>query len=1103
MALNKELSLNGLQKRLVIENLQLDTDDPSENITSLQSWEANLYVGTSKGRLAHYHQFEDAGSYMMISLLETETGVGGVRKMLILPTINTLMALVGGVLKLYALPELSPYHSKWKMELVVDVLLLAYSGRIGGDLSLSQTQAQPKLNDKLLAFTPTHIKIIQIGRDQLDVIKEIAYPNSIRGILISLSMTSNYSNLAIVANRTNYDIIDIRQIRKIPLFQYSPLPLARTKPFMIAYKAFDSGKEEYLLTVKSDESMSMAMIINSLGDVTRGTLTWIDVGYPTGGIVVKGSFVYGIFINKDKRTSKLVVSSLKDLSIVSEENIADLFAGQIDGELKEQLEDIDSQKDISVLASTQVPNETDKIENPKEDQTPTKEDKNKDEDIEVKDETLVQGVTEVNCEEVSPKEDIEEASKEDPTKDLSKETSSKVELKEEPENSSSKGEPPIDIEKAEKDLPKPPPTTPVPPTIHIAKTQCIIATDNTVSELLSKINLQDNTPVASPPLYMVTHDDAITLYDEKSIWILAELDRLTEIQSEIDNFVRDKNFEFILNVKNYMTSLSVLSDAYVYCLHLVFLAYVYLHDYDNAVQISLKLAEPSGALLISVSFVFLLCEHETPEEATAYKGIQPLFSQVKGSFQTELLFNNYCKSVYKGLSYNITAVVRRHVYKSFTSSSEILNFIEEEEMLIWKEFDKYPENREIFYDLQTNGYFLAIIYIAEIALEDPKQLLENRTFFENAILHTSLDLITKKSSDSSLDVLLQSKKYNFNLTQKVLNILSDVSDPKEYQKSLLELIEVSPAEGVNFIKRHNAPEKQSIHKHIMDILALKKNEDYDFGAIRLEFLETSFIDDSNNQFLAYELLQELTKKLNTDYDLEIVKNNFDIIRTTFSLECSLEYTIWPKVSWIDYIIIQSSKSEISDFLTWYVKVFELLLLTKQFQDTQEKPHLDFSLFEYLNIVSSSKEAISRNLEKLLEFNDFSAAEYYAIHGSFRVPLKPFYLAKWNLEEDLLEKVQPNLQQILLYYLKNLPNNHSSLEHMRHFVLSYGKEYFTPPEILGMLPDYTPIAFLASYIDDFIIGLNIEHEKTDMRKSLAKARLKELQQLESQLTVSEN
>ncbi|RLV89630.1 Vacuolar protein sorting-associated protein 3 [Spathaspora sp. JA1] len=275
-----------------------------EFISTITTYESNVYIGTTKGIILHYHRFDDVPEYILISQLTISEQQQTITKILVLPMSKRVVILSGRIAQVYSLPELSPCHIKRMKDI--------------NDIELLHIEHQP---DSILVLSPSKLRIVQFQGQQIRIIREIHYTNAITGDSFKSNL-SNSSNLIVVADNSNYNIIDIENNRKIPLFEYGARQgeEEQVTPLLTSFYAQDTNQSELLLTISSDSSTSIAMFINTLGDVTRGTLTWIGQGYPNGGVVIEWPFVFGIF-NSKLENSKLIVSSLETLDSAIDMNL--------------------------------------------------------------------------------------------------------------------------------------------------------------------------------------------------------------------------------------------------------------------------------------------------------------------------------------------------------------------------------------------------------------------------------------------------------------------------------------------------------------------------------------------------------------------------------------------------------------------------------------------------------------------------------------------------------------------------------------------------------------------------------------------------------------
>lgn len=170
----------------VIESIHLE----DETITDITTYENNLYVGTSNGQLLHFHRFDDTTEYIPITTINV--GTHSVSKILCIESIQRLLVISNRIVLSYVLPELSPCRMK-KMKDVTDL---------------------QKLDSLVLVLSPTKIRIINIQADTITLAKEINYQGGVA------CRSCKDSNFIVVANNESYDIIDLDNNRKVPLFSY-------------------------------------------------------------------------------------------------------------------------------------------------------------------------------------------------------------------------------------------------------------------------------------------------------------------------------------------------------------------------------------------------------------------------------------------------------------------------------------------------------------------------------------------------------------------------------------------------------------------------------------------------------------------------------------------------------------------------------------------------------------------------------------------------------------------------------------------------------------------------------------------------------------------
>ncbi|KAI5961825.1 uncharacterized protein KGF55_003796 [Candida pseudojiufengensis] len=249
----------------------------NEQISSISSFERNVYIGTSIGNLFHYHLFDDATSYFLITHLPI--GSEGVKDISCLENIQKLVLVIDDHIETFSLPELSPFATN-KLDNVKSI-------------------SPYKDGNSIIAIESNKVSFLHLENNQWIVVKNIDYTDAVK-------VTPPLKDLMLLANKTNYSALDLTTNSITTLFEYqSDLKIS---PYLVPFQSSDDLRgKECLLTISSDENTSIAMFINSNGEATRGTLSWINQGYPKGGVVINWPYVFAVFDNS------LIVSSLETL----------------------------------------------------------------------------------------------------------------------------------------------------------------------------------------------------------------------------------------------------------------------------------------------------------------------------------------------------------------------------------------------------------------------------------------------------------------------------------------------------------------------------------------------------------------------------------------------------------------------------------------------------------------------------------------------------------------------------------------------------------------------------------------------------------------------
>ncbi|GAB7359841.1 hypothetical protein MBLNU230_g7370t1 [Neophaeotheca triangularis] len=194
--------------------LSADVDDPEVRITCVDSWNGNLYIGTSAAELLHFVSIppdpsDEASqpSYILASRLQPpfktqQEPPDGVKQILILPAAGKACILCNGTLTFYTLPELSP----------------AFGGKIqqagctwvgGLDSNDEGSETDTHGGTSIVICLKQRLRLIRIG-EEARKIRDI----ELGGVLA----LQRRGDLACVADGKSYSLLDVVNQRKNDLF---------------------------------------------------------------------------------------------------------------------------------------------------------------------------------------------------------------------------------------------------------------------------------------------------------------------------------------------------------------------------------------------------------------------------------------------------------------------------------------------------------------------------------------------------------------------------------------------------------------------------------------------------------------------------------------------------------------------------------------------------------------------------------------------------------------------------------------------------------------------------------------------------------------------
>ncbi|KAL1955071.1 hypothetical protein VTO42DRAFT_9060 [Malbranchea cinnamomea] len=188
-------------------------------ITCVESWNDNLYVGTSAGEVLHFVSLPDDTavtaselSFIFASRLpigatgnSNPTSVTpGVQQILVLPSASKACILCNGVVTFYSLPELSPVYGTTKV---------GNCNWIGG-LNLNESIDNDNRRDPVIMIAAQNrIMLVRICEDRPRSVRYIEYPGCL--------LAARRDTIACVADDFSYSLIEVEQRQKIQLFPIS------------------------------------------------------------------------------------------------------------------------------------------------------------------------------------------------------------------------------------------------------------------------------------------------------------------------------------------------------------------------------------------------------------------------------------------------------------------------------------------------------------------------------------------------------------------------------------------------------------------------------------------------------------------------------------------------------------------------------------------------------------------------------------------------------------------------------------------------------------------------------------------------------------------
>lgn len=307
------------QLSLLISPEAINSDAGNSSITAIDAWGPSLYIGTSNGRILHYFQPSPADQCIIASVQQShKKKVRPVSRIVLLPSISRALILSHKTTSVFSLPEFAPCNNVASMRDVNDVFVQSSASKVSNSNVVEVT-----------ALLKSAIYVVNVQSDKLSAGKNVPYSGAIVG--------ARQSDFVLVANSASYDLIDLHNSQRIPLFAFGSAEpseatrqgsadapsiaesasddtdsLSRDDESIQSNKSKEQPQEqaphstgaalpiivpvdvhEFLVTTLSGDT-AIGLVVNSEGELSRGTIAWDS--YPTS-VAVDGSYVFSVVEN--------------------------------------------------------------------------------------------------------------------------------------------------------------------------------------------------------------------------------------------------------------------------------------------------------------------------------------------------------------------------------------------------------------------------------------------------------------------------------------------------------------------------------------------------------------------------------------------------------------------------------------------------------------------------------------------------------------------------------------------------------------------------------------------------------------------------------------
>ncbi|CCG82954.1 Putative uncharacterized protein [Taphrina deformans PYCC 5710] len=279
-------------------------------VSCVEADQTNLIVGTSDGQILHYViNREDPESDLLdftylLASRQDAPGRKGPKRILLLECVQLAAVLANDTLSFYSLPEFAPASH---LRILKDVQGVIQSSTL-------QDKVEVDGCAMLTLFTKKKVRQIKVSRQVVKLFKEVEYAGCETACQIGA--------IVCLATRSSYDMIDLDQRAKIPLF---PVVQGESNPVGEQYASFlphivSAMPKEFLVASGSPESpTTMGLFITLEGEITRGTLMF--AAYPIK-ILVDGKYTIALLSNRTIEIHEMSTQAV--LQIIDAPDVTDL-----------------------------------------------------------------------------------------------------------------------------------------------------------------------------------------------------------------------------------------------------------------------------------------------------------------------------------------------------------------------------------------------------------------------------------------------------------------------------------------------------------------------------------------------------------------------------------------------------------------------------------------------------------------------------------------------------------------------------------------------------------------------------------------------------------